>query len=110
MKRERKELGTRIKELRQIMGLTQEMLGEMADLSYKFIGEVERGKANVSIDSLVRIARALDISLGDLFGPDKTPVITIKVKEKSPLSKFSPDNIQTIKKALKLLSKAFPQQ
>jgi len=97
----------RIKELRKIKGLTQEELGEIANLSYKFVGELERGKVNVSLDSLDRITRALGISMGDLFSPGSAPVIKIKVKESNPLSKLSSDNLATIRKALKLLNKTF---
>jgi transcriptional regulator with XRE-family HTH domain len=46
--------------------MSQEKLAEKADLSYKYVGEVERGYVNISLDSLVRIARALGIRLRDL--------------------------------------------
>jgi transcriptional regulator with XRE-family HTH domain len=47
--------------------LSQEKLAEKADLSYKYLGEVERGLVNISLDSLVRIARALGVRLRDLL-------------------------------------------
>lgn len=107
MKKEnaRKELGRRIREIRKIKGLTQEALGERAKLSYKFIGELERGNVNVSMDSLASIARALEMEVGDLFRKRKGAVL--KVTEKSPLSKLSSQDVQNIKKALKLLNKVF---
>ena len=43
-------------------------MAEKAELSYKYLGEVERGCVNVSWDSLVRISRALGVRLGDLIG------------------------------------------
>ena len=46
--------------------MSQEKLAEKADLSYKYLGEVERGMVNISLDSLVRIARALRVGLSDL--------------------------------------------
>ena len=103
----RKELGARIRELRKTAGLTQEELGEKADLNYKFIGELERGQVNVSLDSLVRITGALGIKIGDLFSKEKVPVQKIVIKERSPLSKFSSQEFQLIKKALRLLNRAF---
>lgn len=48
-------------------GLTQEQLGERAGLSYKFVGEVERGVANPTVESLSGIARALAVAVPDLF-------------------------------------------
>jgi transcriptional regulator with XRE-family HTH domain len=103
----RKELGARIRELRKTAGLTQEELGEKADLNYKFIGELERGQVNVSLDSLVRITEALGVRIGDLFSKEKIPVQKIAIKEKSPLSKFSSQDFHLIKKALRLLNRAF---
>lgn len=70
----RKELGERIKELRKIAGITQEKLGEKAELNYKFIGELERGQVNVSLDSVVRIAEALGVKIGDVFSKERIPV------------------------------------
>jgi len=46
--------------------LTQEALAEKADLHHNFIGEIERGNMNVSLDSLVKIAKALEVRVRDL--------------------------------------------
>lgn len=48
------------------MRLTQEQLAEKADLSYKYVGELERGLVNVSLDSLVRIAASLNVRVRNL--------------------------------------------
>jgi transcriptional regulator with XRE-family HTH domain len=103
----RKMLGQRIKELRKSAGLTQEELGEKASLNYKFIGELERGRVNVSLDSLVKIATALGVGPGSFFAKDKLPARQIPVKEKNPLSKLSSRELRLIKNALQLLSKTF---
>ena len=92
----RKGLGKRIRALRKSKTLTQELLGEKAGLSYKFVGEIERGEVNPSLDSLERIATALDVKVGDLF-PIETDVFP----------QFSPQDILLIKKALRILSRAF---
>ncbi|MBI2204015.1 MAG: helix-turn-helix transcriptional regulator [Candidatus Rokubacteria bacterium] len=62
----RKFLGTRLRTLRKQRLLSQERLGERAGLSGKFIGEVERGEKSISIDSLYRVAVALEVPLRDL--------------------------------------------
>jgi len=72
-------LGARVRDLRQQRGWTQEALGERAGLSYKFIGEIERGVGNPTIDSIDQIARAFRIDTGLLLprqapGPAYTPV------------------------------------
>lgn len=63
----RTRLGANIRELRLRRKLTQEALGERSGLSFKFIGEVERGMGNPSVESLAAIARALDADVADLF-------------------------------------------
>ncbi len=46
--------------------MTQEKLAEKAELNPKYIGEVERGRMNISLDAIVRIAHALRIHVNDL--------------------------------------------
>ena len=60
-------VGTRVRELRARRGWTQEALGERAGLSYKFIGEIERGVGNPTVASLGQIADAFAIDVGELF-------------------------------------------
>jgi len=64
-------IGGRVRELRLARGITsQEKLGEMAsDLHRTFIGRVERGETNISIENLEAIAKALDVSLAEFFRP-----------------------------------------
>lgn len=92
----RKGLGKRIRFLRESKGLTQEELGEKAGLSYKFVGEVERGEVNISLDSLISIADALEVKINALF-----PI------EKDIFPHFSSKDIQHIKKALRILNRTF---
>jgi len=63
----RKILGEAIRNYRKKAGLTQEQLAEKADLHHNFIGGVERGTMEISVTSLLRIAKALRIKLGDLI-------------------------------------------
>ena len=62
----RRILGQNIRGLRKEARLSQEQLGEKAELSYKYVGEIERGCVNVSLDALMRIAKALKVQLRDL--------------------------------------------
>ena len=59
-------LGRRIRSLRNGKGWTQEKLGVESGISYKFIGEIERGLQNPSFETLVKIAAALRVTLPDL--------------------------------------------
>jgi len=47
--------------------MTQERLGELADLNPKYIGEVERGMKNISVDALIRIAAATKTPVRNFF-------------------------------------------
>ncbi len=56
-----KATGKRIRHLRSIQGLTQQELGEKADVNYKYLGAVERGEKNPTIEHIAKIAKALDV-------------------------------------------------
>jgi transcriptional regulator with XRE-family HTH domain len=62
----RRLLGETIRAKRKGADLTQETLAEKADLSAIFISRVERGKESPSVDSLVKIAKALSTNVRDL--------------------------------------------
>ena len=62
----RKSLGRAIREYRKKAEMTQERLGELANLNPKYIGEVERTEKTISLDALVRVAKALKVRLRDL--------------------------------------------
>jgi transcriptional regulator with XRE-family HTH domain len=107
IKKLREELGKKIRHYRNTIGLTQEKLGEKANLNYKFIGELERGNVNVSFDSLFKVSQALGINIGDLFVKSDLKILKITVKEKTPFSKLSAKDLGAIKKSLHMLNKAF---
>jgi len=61
--------------LRREAGLTQEELGARCEIHFTFIGAVERGERNVTIDNVEKIASSLRVDLADLF-VDNTPPTT----------------------------------
>jgi transcriptional regulator with XRE-family HTH domain len=63
----RRVLGENIRLHRKRTSLSQEVLAEKADLHPKYVSEVERGGKTISVDSLGRIAKALRVSVRDLF-------------------------------------------
>jgi len=60
-------VGARIKQLRKLRKLTQEELGELAQLQGSYIGGVERGERNISLATLERIIKAMKVSFADFF-------------------------------------------
>lgn len=56
------QLGRRIKQQRTLARMTQEKLAEKAGISLSFLGHIERGTRKASLDTLVKICNALNIS------------------------------------------------
>lgn len=60
------KLAQRIERLRKDKGMTQEELAEKADLHRAYFWDIENGR-NISIKTAYKIARALGVSLSQLF-------------------------------------------
>jgi len=58
--------GRRLRELRVKRGLSQEQLAFAADLDRSYVGGVERGERNVSLQNIKKLARALGASVSEL--------------------------------------------
>jgi transcriptional regulator with XRE-family HTH domain len=65
--------------VRQAQCLTQEELAAIARLDRTYIGSVERGHRNISVDNMQAIARALNVSLADLVTPGLVPNASMSV-------------------------------
>ncbi len=61
------KLGSAIRNLRAELGLSQEVLAELSDLHRTYVGGVERGERNVSLENIVRLARALKVTPSQLL-------------------------------------------
>ena len=60
-------LGETIREQRMRAGFTIEALAEKADLHPNYLGRVERGEEHASVSALIRVAKALDLRVRELF-------------------------------------------
>ena len=67
MPRERRALALAVKELRARRGLTQEQVASAAGVSRGYLGELEQGRRRPSFEGVVRVARGLDVDLGELI-------------------------------------------
>ena len=63
----RQVFAARVREERKRQGLSQEALAEISGLHRTYIGSIERGERNVSIDNMERIAKALEVKPTDLL-------------------------------------------
>ncbi len=62
-------LGKRVRQLRNVRGMTRKIVARDADVSERHLAQLEAGEGNVSIVLLRRIAAALNVSLVELFRP-----------------------------------------
>lgn len=67
MKTVNKQFGKRVRELRLARSLTQEELAFKSGIHRTYMGSVERGERNPSLENIAAIARALNITLSELF-------------------------------------------
>lgn len=72
MKIDYTQTGKRIRDRRKELHLTQEALAEQAGISASFMGHIERGSRIASLDTLLAICIALDVSMDFIVGRNDT--------------------------------------
>jgi transcriptional regulator with XRE-family HTH domain len=65
------KLGKKIRDLRKEKGFSQEGFAAEAQLGRTYMGRIERGEQNISIQNLIQIALTLKVEVGDLIPPIK---------------------------------------
>ncbi len=63
----RRDFGVRVRTLRTEKGYSQEAFADECGLHRTYIGAIERGERNVSLDNIAKIAHALKLKISDLF-------------------------------------------
>lgn len=71
-----KQLGQRIRELRTEQNMSQEELSFKAGISPAHLGQIERALKNPTIDTVAKIAAALDIPISSLFTMDAVSAVS----------------------------------
>jgi transcriptional regulator with XRE-family HTH domain len=61
--------GKKLRQIREKVGVSQEKLAELADLHRTYVSSVERGRRNISLLNIERLARALGVPMRELM-PD----------------------------------------
>ena len=67
MKTIKTQLGENVKKFRLMAGLSQEGLADIASLHRTYIGSVERGERNISLENIVQLSHSLNVSPADLL-------------------------------------------
>lgn len=98
-------LGRRIRTLRISKGLTQQKLGNKADVDYKFIGEIERGNMNPSFKVLVKIAKVLDVELPEIlrFEQEISDAKELEIRIRRIVNNLSVEELQDVLMLLRVL-------
>ena len=63
----RVEFGRRLQELRRSRGLSQEALAALAGLDRTYVASCERGKRNIGLVNIHRLAAALEVAPAELL-------------------------------------------
>jgi transcriptional regulator with XRE-family HTH domain len=94
-------IGSRIQEIRNKKGLTQDQLSEKVGISSKYLSSIERGKENPTLKTILKLARSLDVKPDEFFthleieDPAKRKSIIIEM-----LDEADPDQLKLAYKVL----------
>lgn len=61
------KFGQKVRAERTELGLSQEALASRAGVHRTYIGMIERGEKNITLENIERVAKALNLKLSDLF-------------------------------------------
>ena len=95
------EIGQRLRQRRQALGLTRERMSELADIGSGYYGQLEVGTSQMSVDTLIKLSRSMHLSMEYiLFGEDckqgdPSPIVDL-------LQKCSPRELTLAEDLLKL--------
>ena len=64
----KQRFGARVRQLRKARKLSQEALALESGLDRSYVGNIERGESNVALINIHRLAKALGVKAGELFG------------------------------------------
>lgn len=74
------KFGKRIRQLRKEKGMSQEKLAEKSGLHNTYIGQIERGEKNASLESIQKLSEGLGVSVAEIFetfteSPRENPIL-----------------------------------
>ena len=103
------EIGQRLRQRRQELGLTREKMSELADIGTGYYGQLEVGTSQMSIDTLIKLSRSMHLPMEYiLFGEgegvgDSSAILDL-------LHRCSPRELKLAKEVLKLFLMKIPSE
>lgn len=107
----RNSVGERIRAIRKAKGLTQQQLAELSGLDDAYVGSLERGERNFSIDTLEKIIIGLKVSPYDVLSRDYSENEELLLRRRavdeysSLINDISIKDVDRIKRMIKELEK-----
>lgn len=98
------QVGQKIKSLRMEAGLTQEQMAERCEISTSFLGHIERGTRKLSLETAVKIADCLHVSMDSLLMEGKQTDFSILSAVEAILRKQDSTKQEQFLRLLKVLS------
>ncbi|WP_027179843.1 helix-turn-helix domain-containing protein [Maridesulfovibrio bastinii] len=95
-------IGQNLRTLRKDLHLSQQQMAERADISYKYLGEIERGVVNLSVEILMKICCALQIAPEKLIST-KQQANSSMLEAQAVLGELSPQQLEIALDMLKVL-------
>lgn len=100
-KQERVDMGHRLRQQRGRLGLTREQFAELADIGAGYYGQIEVGTSQMSIDTLIKVARTSHLPMEYiLFGQGDEPADPSPVQ--ALLDRCTPRELRLAEKVLQL--------
>lgn len=62
--------GLRVREQRKLKQISQEKLAFLSNIDRSYMGRIERGEVNITIEKIYELAKSLDVSVKDLLPDD----------------------------------------
>ena len=98
------QIGQKIKNLRNEAGLTQEQMAERCEISTSFLGHIERGTRKLSLETAVKIADCLHVSMDSLIMEGKQTDFSVLSAVEAILRKQDSTRQEQFLRLLKVLS------
>lgn len=103
-----KNVGQRIRKLREANSYTRDAFAEKVDISSKFLYEIETGKKGFTVEILSKISKALCVSNDYILGGRENGKVPEKVVD--ILECFSPEQMEHVQDILKLIQEMSARQ